>query len=145
MASVRVLATVSLAVGLAVSCGGADEPPAGEPSGEPDDAPAATVLAVTVWPRGRDGEERTATLECDPAGGTHPTPEAACAALAANREALEPVPRDVACTQIYGGPARAEVVGTVDGERVSAELSRHNGCEIARWDALRPVVELGGG
>ena len=145
MLCVRVLATVSLAVALAVSCGGAGEPPAGEPGGGPGDAAAATALDVTFWPRGRDGEKRTATLECEPPGGTHPAPEAACAALAANRDALAPVPRDVACTQIYGGPARAEVVGTVDGERVSAELSRHNGCEIARWDALEPVVALGRG
>ncbi len=31
---------------------------------------------------------------------------------------------------------------TVDGEPVSAVLSRHNGCEIARWDALEPVLNL---
>ena len=146
MLSVRVLATVLLAVALAVSCGGAGEPPAGEPGGESGDAAAAaTALDVTFWPRGRDGEKRTATLECEPPGGTHPAPEAACAALAANRDALEPVPRDVACTEIYGGPARAKLVGTVDGERVSAELSRHNGCEIARWDSLGPVLSLGRG
>jgi hypothetical protein len=142
MAFVRVLATVAFWVALAASCGGGDDSPTGGPGGEPDDSAAATALDVTVWPQGRDGEERKATLECEPAGGTHPAPEAACAALAANRDALDPVPRDVACPQIYGGPARAEVIGTVDGERVTAELSRHNGCEIARWNALEPVVAL---
>ena len=33
----------------------------------------------------------------------------------------------------------------MDGAPVSAELSRVNGCEISRWDALLPVlVEPGG-
>jgi Subtilisin inhibitor-like len=140
----RLLATAAVSLLLAASCGGSDEAPRGEPGDDLDDAPAATALEITVWPRGRDGARREATLECDPAGGTHPAREAACAALAAHRDALEPVPRDVACTQIYGGPARAELRGTVDGEPVTAKLSRHNGCEIARWDALEPVLAVGG-
>ena len=41
-------------------------------------------LTITFWPEGPDGESTEATLTCDPAGGTHPDPEAACAALAAD-------------------------------------------------------------
>jgi hypothetical protein len=43
------------------------------------------------------------------------------------------VPANVACTEIYGGPATARVRGTLNGESVDARLSRTNGCEIARW------------
>ena len=82
-------------------------------------------------------------LTCDPAGGSHPRPEKACAALAANEEALDAVPPDVACTEIYGGPQEAELAGTYRGRRVRVLLKRTDGCEIARWERLKPVVEPG--
>jgi hypothetical protein len=44
------------------------------------------------------------------------------------------------CTQIDGGPATAEVSGTWRGERVEAEFSRQNGCEIARWDRVGALL-----
>jgi hypothetical protein len=96
-------------------------------------------LTVTYWPSGRGGEARTATLQCDPDGGSHPDPAKACDALLSHEEALEPVGGDVACTELYGGPQVATLSGTAH-----ARLSRVNGCEIARWDALAPLVELGG-
>ena len=100
-------------------------------------------LQITYWPEGKDGESRTASLTCDPNGGTHPDPAKACPALDAHPEALHPVPLDSACTEIYGGDQVAEVQGSgPDGANVRAILNRSNGCEIARWDALAPVVEL---
>ena len=49
------------------------------------------------------------------------------------------------CTEIYGGPQTATVTGTFRGEPVSAEFSRTNGCEIARWDGhVALLVETGG-
>jgi hypothetical protein len=123
-----------LAAGCGSGTGGGDaaEPP------QP-----AYDLQITLWPEGKDGESRTATLTCDPDGGTHPDPAEACAALAAHPEALHPVPGDVACTEIYGGDQVAEVKGTgVGGAGVRAVLNRTNGCEIARWDALAPLIEL---
>jgi hypothetical protein len=92
--------------------------------------------------RGRDGESFETTLTCDPAEGTHPSPEAACSALAADREALEPVPPDVACTLIFGGPERATVVGVLDGADVDAAFERSNGCEIDRWDRVAPLLQI---
>ena len=94
-------------------------------------------LTVIYWPNGPDGESVEATLTCDPDGGTHPDPDGACAALADNEDALEPVPGDVACTEIYGGDQVARITGSVE-----ASFSRANGCEIARWDALKAVLEL---
>jgi hypothetical protein len=95
-------------------------------------------VTITYWPAGQDGESREATLQCYPHGGTHPDPDGACAALAENEAALQPVAGDVACTQIYGG----DQVATIIGSGVQASFSRVNGCEIARWDALAPVFEL---
>jgi len=95
-------------------------------------------VTITYWPEGRGSEARSATLTCDPDGGSHPNPAKACDALLEHEDALNPVAGDVACTQIYGGPQLA----TVSGGGVHALLSRTNGCEIARWEALAPVLEL---
>jgi len=85
------------------------------------------------------------TLTCDPAGGDHPDPEAACRALDALEHPFAPVPADTACTEIYGGPQTARVTGTYRGQPVHATFNRTNGCEIARWDGhVALLVERGG-
>lgn len=115
---------------LAAGCGSGDSAPA-RPRYD---------LTITYWPTGRGAEPRSATLTCDPDGGSHPDPAQACDALLGHEDALRPVPPDTACTQVYGGPQLA----TLSGSGVHALFSRANGCEIARWDALKPVLELPG-
>lgn len=90
------------------------------------------------------GTPTTWTLTCDPAGGTHPDPDGACTALADHRTALDPVPQDKMCAQVYGGPERATITGTWQDQPVMAALSRVNSCETARWDALVPLVPAAG-
>jgi hypothetical protein len=121
-----------LALALAAGCGGT------EAAG--DDRPPRYDLTVTYWPTGRGGEARTATLTCDPDGGSHPDPVSACDALLEHEDALEPVAGDVACTQIYGG----DQVATLSGAGVNASFSRANGCEISRWDKLAPLLDFSG-
>ena len=118
---------------MAAGCGSSTGGDAAEPPPQP-----RYDLQITYWPEGKDGESRTATLTCDPNGGTHPDAAKACAALDAHPEALHPVPGDMACTEIYGG----DQVALVEGNGVQAIFNRSNGCEIARWDALAPVLEL---
>ncbi|HSK28020.1 MAG TPA: SSI family serine proteinase inhibitor [Jiangellales bacterium] len=140
-----VTALVPVALLLAGCDDGGDTTAGTGGSAEPTSTPsgAGTELSVTVRVDG--GEPTVWTLTCDPAGGTHPDPEGACARLAEDPEALDPLPFDVICTEIYGGPQTATVVGTLAGRPVNAELSRTNGCEIDRWDRLLPVlVEPGG-
>lgn len=129
---------------LGVGCGSEsnDSGDAGGGTGA-DEAPAGTELTITVWLQGRDGASEEVTLTCDPPGGTHPRPEEACLALQADPSALEPLPPDSVCTQIYGGPEEAEVVGTLDGEQVHATFSRQNGCEVDRWDRFAAVLQIG--
>jgi hypothetical protein len=97
-------------------------------------------LTITYWPVGRGGESQSATLTCDPDGGSHPNVAQACDALLNHEDALRPVAGNVACTEIYGGPQLA----TVSGSGVYASFNRTNGCEIARWEALAPLLELPG-
>lgn len=117
-----------------------------EPTTSPSDdvtvtpgAGAGTELTIVV--DNGSGTTTTWRLTCDPAGGDHPTPDAACAALAANGEtALPPVPKDRMCTQQYGGPDKATVTGTWRGTPVDASFSKTNGCEIGRWRSLAGLL-----
>ena len=102
----------------------------------------AIELRVEFFPKGTGAGGESATLTCDPVGGTHPRPEEACTALDAQADALAPVPADAVCTQIYGGDETATVNGVVHGQEVDAKFNRTNGCEIARWDALTPLLDL---
>ena len=118
--------------------------PASSPSASTSSPAAATSLSVELM---ADGEAVTDTwtLECDgatPAGeSAAPDPAAACAALAENGTGLFAEPgSDVACTMQYGGPQRAAVSGTVDGEAVEAEFAASDGCQISRWEALSGLL-----
>jgi hypothetical protein len=112
----------------------------GSSSDAGDDGSPRYDLTILYWPEGPGGEPVEAALTCDPDGGSHPDPAAACAALLENEDALEPVEGDVACTEIYGG----NQVARITGSGIQSSFSRENGCEIARWDALQPVLEIDG-
>jgi len=101
----------------------------------PGSAAAGTELRIRLWTESRDASaaDRTWTLECAPAGGTLPQRAAACRRLADTKNPFAPIPKDLQCTQIYGGPAEALVTGTYRGAKVWALLSRRDGCQIARW------------
>jgi hypothetical protein len=94
---------------------------------------ARTDLRITVWPDGPKEPARRWTLGCAPVAGTLPRTARACAALGALRRPFLPVPPELACTEIYGGPAEALVTGSHRGRRVWAHFSRTDGCQIDRW------------
>ena len=109
-------------------------------TGVPDDFSAELTVAYDDG----TGTAQTYALTCDgsQASGTAPDPAAACSAVAAagGAEAFAVPPGDVQCTQVFGGSQTATVSGTVEDEPVSADLARADGCDIARWDALVPLV-----
>jgi hypothetical protein len=53
----------------------------------------------------------------------------------------QPDPRR-ACTQIYGGPERARISGTINGARVDRRLSRTDGCRISDWERAATLIPL---
>lgn len=134
-------------------------PPADDGSGEPDPSPGTgepepspgtgdsersdepvTQLTVRLDP-GTGGEASEWTVTCDPAGGTIGDPKAACETLdAVTPRDVDPVPKDARCTMVYGGPQTATITGRWDGTRVDLSFSRQNGCEIARWNTMDPVL-----
>ncbi|MBC2902810.1 SSI family serine proteinase inhibitor [Streptomyces cupreus] len=100
-------------------------------------------LTVTVQNVG-DGVDGRYELYCHPGGGDHPDVSGACAALdRGNRwgkDAFAPVPEGSFCTMQYGGAATARITGTWAGRPVDAWFDRGDGCEIARWDRMVPVL-----
>jgi hypothetical protein len=136
---------VALVALLAVGCGSESDDGSGDAGGDTGaaPAPAGTDLTITVWLQGGEGASEELTLTCDPPGGTHPNAEEACTALQADPSALDPLPPDSVCTQIYGGPEEAEIVGTLNGEQVNAQFSRQNGCEIDRWMRMAGILQPG--
>jgi Subtilisin inhibitor-like len=151
-----------LAVSLLVlgGCGGGDGSVTTEPSPPPSTVTAppstaiptpgtgsttsttgSTRLTVALDETG-EGRARTFDLTCEPPGGNHPNPAAACEALraAGGAGAFQSPRKDVACTEVYGGPETATVTGTVDGATVTMTFSRTDGCQISRWRQLAPLL-----
>ena len=108
---------------------------------------SGTTIRVAYWESGaRTAPDEVWTLRCDPARGTLAKPAVACRRLAAGGAKLfAPVPKGMACTEIYGGPQMARVVGVVDGRRVWATLTRSDGCQIERWSRFVPWLLPPGG
>ena len=104
-------------------------------------AQGSDELRVTYWPEGRDrGVASRWTLRCSPAGGTLPQAAVACTRLGRMTAPFAPLPKGLACTEIYGGPQEAIVAGTYKGRRVWIRLGLRNGCEISRFERLRFLV-----
>jgi hypothetical protein len=111
-----------------VACGGTDvQEPGGGTTTAPAPGPAPTSLQITVW--------------ADPASSAAPTSATVDKApTGATVKDFAPTAADQPCTEIYGGPGKATVTGTLDGAAVNATFTRSNGCEIARWEKM---VQLG--
>jgi Subtilisin inhibitor-like len=109
---------------------------------------AKTVsLTITYW---NDEQPSAAperwTLRCNPLGGTLPNRKRACAKLSnLALGAFARVPEDAICTQIYGGPQKAVVKGTIGSTRIWSSFRRRNGCEISRWARFSPWLLPPGG
>lgn len=104
-------------------------------------APTSGQSALLITVDDGSGSLTTWRLTCDPAGGDHPDPTAACEALDRYGErTLPPVEPGRACTQIYAGPQWATVSGMWRGKPVKSKFTLINGCEIKRWKALEGLL-----
>jgi hypothetical protein len=137
--TLRDVAATAVALLALGGCGGDATTTGGQTVTDPSTTGAKTELTIMV--NDGAGKRRTVQLRCDPPGGDHTDPQTACDLLErAGERALPAVAKDQACTQIYGGPQTARITGSWRGKPVDARLSRTNGCEIARWDALRGLL-----
>jgi len=134
-----------IALLLLVGCAGADGDPGPGSTGataEPrTEQPSGPDELVVELDRGDGSPVQRWTLVC---GGTvqgdHPDATAACAHLGGLDEPFAAIPADAMCTQVYGGPQTAHLTGRWRGEPVDLQLSRVDGCRIAQWDRLGPLL-----
>jgi len=132
----RVVALAALITLFLAGCGGSDD-------GDTSTA-AAIDLKVTVWPNGEAGDSITWTLQCEPPGGDHPDPEAACAALTAVADPFGPVPPPDRCEEIPGSDEDVAVIaGDYRGRDVRSRFTRANACVSGRWDRIASVFPTG--
>jgi len=129
------VALVALVAVAAAGCGGESSDSSGSPTATQLAGSGETKLEINVSIGGSEAPTKMWTLEC-PDGGTLPHPNAACAKLATMDDPFAPVPKDKACTQIFGGPEVADVTGTFKGKAVNAHFDKGNGCEIERWNRV---------
>ncbi|MEV3989589.1 SSI family serine proteinase inhibitor [Streptomyces sp. NPDC049837] len=105
-------------------------------------------LTITVKNSGNPMADGTFELKCGlrTAEGNHPKVQGACDRLEElaqeGRDPFAPVAKGQMCTQQHGGDATAHITGTWQGQDVDAHFRRTDGCEIARWDALKPVLPM---
>jgi hypothetical protein len=149
MRSTAVLLFLAL---FAVFCGSSDVSDSGGVDATIPDGPlgagpypVATLDINVTYPEPDDiTYDITYTITClgDTAtllGDVPLSADQACTALAdasVRTRLIGGAPADQVCTEIYGGPDIATIVGTHDGDTVNTTVDRSNGCGIDDWDRL---------
>jgi hypothetical protein len=128
----RLALPLLLMTAILAGCG-SDEP---TPASGGDSKLAQLVVRVDEdGPKG-SAPARELKVDCE-----KPTDSPVCGAAAGVSAADVRKPSDdTACTQIYGGPQEASITGTIRGDEVDATFKRTDGCEISRWDRVKPLL-----
>jgi hypothetical protein len=104
-------------------------------------------VRLTVTFAREPGSRHVAHLRCTPSGSSADGflrdvgARRACATARrlAGFLASKPDPHR-ACTQIFGGPERALVAGTIGTRRIRRAFSRTDGCKTADWRHAMPLL-----
>ncbi|SRR5216683_4195179 len=99
--------------------------------------PAKVSLVIRVAAR-PGAKMQHWTLRCDPAGGTHPDPQAACRVLLHAKSPFAPLPRNEMCPMIVAGTKTATIQGTWFGKHVSSSFNQR-GCGNMRWAKIGQI------
>lgn len=107
-------------------------------------------VALSVTVADGAGMKRRATLTCgsetaNATGFLRQRASQHCESARALTDLLATAPdHGRPCTEIYGGPQTAHVRGTIGPHRIDRRLTRKNGCEIADWDRVAPLLAPSG-
>ncbi len=130
----RYLMIAAFCVAAATACGSAPAP-----SGASAPGGAAPKVSLDIKVSGAPGTPaKQWTLRCDPVGGTHPDPAAACATLLRTKNPFAPIPKGVVCPMILVGTKTAIVKGTYFGQHVDMTITE-GGCDLARWAKIGQI------
>lgn len=115
-----------------------------------DEARSAEPVNLRITVDDGAGTVREATLKCkgDSASGTGFLSRDASKHCANARDLADFLAgrpdRGRPCTQIYGGPQKAHVLGMIGTRAINRRLTRRDGCEIADWDRAEPLLAPSG-
>lgn len=119
-----------------VAVGGCQNQP--EKNSTPDGQQDAARLEISYRPQAAE-RRQVVELICS---NSERQPNPACATVFNLPKTLwQPLPANRACTLIYGGAEQAQVRGTISGQKIDQRFSRRDGCQIARWDQLAPLLD----
>ncbi|MEU3461387.1 hypothetical protein ABZ721_15745 [Streptomyces sp. NPDC006733] len=131
---------------------GPDQDPAAKPAapGAPVEAsilpaPLASPSAASSSPASPSAANPSIASPSDPLTGPARHVADSCAQLRRQGGPVGPVPSGQMCSMIYGGSQTAQVTGVWHGTAVKEKYSRSNGCEVARWNRMAPVLPAGPG
>jgi Subtilisin inhibitor-like len=137
---VRQCTIAALGALIVAGCGSAAAPTAGGSAGQHAGTTAASKinLHITVTD-GTTGPVKRWTLRCDPPGGTHPNPAAACRILLSVKNPFGPSSSvKMMCPMILASARRAVITGTYNGHRVNEQIV-DGGCDQLRWGKLKGI------
>jgi Subtilisin inhibitor-like len=131
---IRYVLIAATCAAAAAACGSASSP--GGVS-----RPAAPKVSLNITVTAAPGSPAQHwTLTCDPAGGTHPDPAAACAELQRVQGGpFAPQPKGIECPMILASSKAATFQGTYFGQPVNTTI-RDGGCTLNRWAQLGQVI-----
>ena len=127
----RYLLIAAICAAAATACGSKPEP-----ASAPAPAPKVSLdITVSTTP---GAPSKHWTLNCEPAGGTHPNPAAACAVLLKAKNPFAPLPKGMMCPMIRVGTKTAIIKGTYFGKHIDTRLSP-GGCQLAQWEKIGQI------
>ena len=129
---------------LAAACGSVAAPVPSPPggNGSPGGGTAHSAPKVSLSVTIRDSpssKPRHWTLQCDPAGGSHPDPAKACRTLLSSRkDPFAPLTGHQMCPMILASAKTATVTGSWFGTRVHRMIT-DGGCDLPVWAKIGQV------
>jgi hypothetical protein len=124
---------------VVTACGSAAAPSSGSATSSPNGTPSpgtgtqAAKISLSVDVSHGPGTPVVHwTLQCQPAGGTHPDPASACRVLTHAKDPFAPIPRGIMCPMIVAGTKVATVRGSWYGKPINVTISQ-GGCWLSRW------------
>jgi Subtilisin inhibitor-like len=131
----RYFVIAAICAAAATACGSTAAPAGAAGPASPAQPKVSLDIRVSGGP-GKPTEHWT--LQCDPAGGTHPDPAKACAVLLKAKTPFAPVPKGIECPMILASSKTATVKGTYFGQHVDATFIQ-GGCQLGRWARIGQI------
>jgi len=133
-ASRFLLAGVATAVLAVAGCSSAAAPGGQGGTGNP-----AKVTLTFSFSGAPASQPKQLTLTCEPTGGTHPDPAAACAALLKLNNPFAPRSKTIACPMILRSDQKILVTGTWLGKPVH-RVVLDGGCDLVLFSKLHQIL-----